>query len=252
MDHVRQIAEGLAEDWWARAPYRALDLASVDEAYAVQRALQPLLAERRGAVAGRKIALSSRAMQEMVGIDQPIAGAFFAQDLHSSPAQVDLSTFRHMGVEAELAFQLSVDVTSAAPLNDLPSLIADVRPAFELVEDKDAEYAKLDALSLIADNAWCGGVVLGDPIAGWRDLDLANLPGVLSQTGQPDEATNTGAADPIGSLEWLIAHATGQGHTLRAGEWLITGSAVRTRFPEPGDELTYEVTGHSRVSLSLT
>ena len=94
--------------------------------------------------------------------------------------------------------------------------------------------------------------MLGAAIAGWQATDLSDLAGVLRQTGQPDEATNTGAADPIGSLKWLIAHVTGQGDTIRAGEWLITGSAVRTRFPEPGEELTYEVTGHSRVSLSLT
>ncbi|MEM1300804.1 MAG: fumarylacetoacetate hydrolase family protein [Pseudomonadota bacterium] len=251
-DQIARIAEGLAADWWDRAPYRAVEFGDMEEAYAVQRALHPLLAERRGPIAGRKIALSSKAMQEMVNISQPVAGAFFANDLLNSPADVELATFRHMGVEAELAFRLSQHVTVSTELEDLTPLISEVRPAFELVEDKDVDYAAIDALTLVADNAWCGAVVLGTPIKDWQALDLADLAGTLSQTGQPDEATNTGAANPVGSLRWLINHVLVQGQTLAAGEVLITGSAVRTRFPAKGETLIYDITGHASVSLTLT
>ncbi|MFK7944812.1 MAG: 2-keto-4-pentenoate hydratase [Paracoccaceae bacterium] len=252
MSRFEGIAERLAADWWARAPYRSCDIANMDEAYAVQRALHPLLAERRGPIAGRKIALSSKAMQDMVGIGAPIAGAFFAQDVLESPAQVELSNFRHMGIEAELAFRLAQDVGPNTRLASLADLVAEVSPAFELIEDKGADYSTLDALTLVADNAWCGGVVLGAPIPNWQALDLGNLSGVLRQSGQPDEPTNSGAADPWTSLGWLISHVTAQGQTIRAGEVLITGSAVRTRFPVRGEILTYDITGHASVSLTLT
>ena len=252
MDRITELAKGLAADWWDRTAYRQLDLADMAEAYTVQQALQPLLATRRGPIAGRKIALSSKAMQQMVGIDQPIAGAFFGGDIIQSPAEVSLSSFRHMGIEAELAFTLARSFAPGDPLDDLPALIAKVQPAFELVEDKDADYATLDALSLVADNAWCGGVVLGTPIAGWQNLDLANLSGRFDQTGHPTEITNTGAADPWTSLEWLLRHVTGQGDTLDAGEVLITGSAVRTRFPGAGESLSYALDVGADVSISLT
>lgn len=255
MDRITGIAQGLAADWWDRASYRTLSgneaPADMAEAYAIQRALRPLLAARRGSVAGRKIALSSQAMQQMVGIGSPIAGNFFAGDLLRSPAKVDLSTFRHLGLEAELAFRLKRDVAPGQPLDDLPALIAEVCPAFELIEDKGADYAALDVLTLVADNAWCGAVVLGAPIADWQELDLSDLGGVLGQTGQADEITNTGAADPWGSLGWLLAHVTGQGETLCAGEFLITGSVVRTRFPARGQTLRYQITGQDAVELSL-
>ena len=96
MDQPSAIAEKLANDWWApRAAYEKLsgDLApaGVADAYAAQGALQAKLADRRGPIAGRKIALSSKAMQQMVGIDQPVAGAFFAHDVHTSPATIALS-----------------------------------------------------------------------------------------------------------------------------------------------------------------
>lgn len=177
---IAAIAEGLARDWWARTPYRTLAgdeaLSGLDEAYAVQAALQPLLAERRGPLAGRKIALSSKAMQEMVGVPHPVAGAFFAGDIRRSPATVAASEFRRLGVEFELAVVVARDV-APGEVHDAASvraLVAAVHPAFELVEDRGLDYAELDILTLVADNAWCGGVVLGEaiPLSGRDPGDL--------------------------------------------------------------------------------
>jgi hypothetical protein len=172
-DKVARIADKVAADWGARAAYTTLQgewrPADLREAYAVQGAVQERLAGRHGAVAGRKIALSSKAMQEMVGIAHPLAGAFFAGDVRWSPAEVDVSGFRHLGVEFELAFELGADVAPGAGPFDGRSVrrvIAGVRPAFELVDDLGADYAAIDAFSLVAANAWCGGVVLGEAIPG--------------------------------------------------------------------------------------
>ena len=258
MNRIDEIATGLAQDWWVRTAYRTLtgDEAPADmaEAYAIQAALQPMLAERRGPIAGRKIALSSKAMQQMVGIDQPVAGAFFRNDILNSPAEVDLATFRHMGLECELAFVLGRDLPPGADLDKEKVLdaVAEVRPAFELIEDKDADYSAIDALTLVADNAWCGAVVLGGPLAGWRNLDLANLPAELHQDGEPPEPTNTGAADPISSLLWVLRHFHGLGQTVQAGETIITGSVVRTRFPALGDRFVYRISDLAEVELSIS
>ncbi|MCP5084009.1 MAG: hypothetical protein GY948_20160 [Alphaproteobacteria bacterium] len=251
MDKITAIAEKLSNDWWApRAAYEKLsgDLAptGVEEAYAAQTAVQAKLSEKRGRFAGRKIALSSKAMQQMVGIDQPVAGAFFANDVRTSPAAIQLSNFRHMGLECELAIELNRDVSpseTAFTAETASALIANVKPAFELIEDKDADYGDLDVRTLIADNAWCGGVVLGAEIAGWRDLDLGNIASEVHQTGVEPEAANTGAADPLGSLAWVLNHFAGRGVTLRKGEHIITGSAVRTRFPAAGDKISYAAAG---------
>ena len=251
MDKISAIAEKLSNDWWApRAAYEKLsgELApsGIDEAYAAQTAVQAKLSERRGAFAGRKIALSSKAMQEMVGIDQPVAGAFFANDVHRSPATIRLSDFRHLGLECELAMELNRDIApggAAFTATSAAEVIAAVRPAFELIEDKDADYSDLDVLTLMADNAWCGGVVLGSEIAGWREIDLSNTAAEVRQTGVDAEAANTGAADPLGSLAWVLNHFAGRGVTLHKGEHIITGSAVRTRFPAAGDKVSYTAAG---------
>ena len=222
-------------------------------AYAIQAALQPLLAERRGPIAGRKIALSSQAMQQMVGIDQPVAGAFFRDDIHPSPAEVDLSGFRHMGLECEMAFRLVRDIAPGTnhTAETVTDVIDEIRPAFELIEDKDADYAAIDALTLIADNAWCGGVVLGAPLENWRDRDLNTLDAVLYQDGEPPETTATGASDPLGSLAWVLNHFGARGATVGAGEWVISGSVLRTRFPASGDHFRFEIAGQASVELSI-
>lgn len=250
MNQTQDIAAKLFADWTSRAPYQALSgefaVASEEDAYRVQLALQNMHATNRGAITGRKIALSSKAMQQMVGHDRPIAGAFFAGDVKLSPATVRATDFIHLGIEFELAIELNSDIAPQALAHTAQSAyehVAAVRPAFELIKDRNADYATLDPLTLIADNAWCGGVVLGEPLADWQQLDPADIPSIVSQTGEPDEHANTGAADPLGSLAWVLNHFSERGITLAKGEHIITGSAVRTRFPAPGDRLTYQVAG---------
>ncbi|MGI9354438.1 MAG: 2-keto-4-pentenoate hydratase [Rhizobiaceae bacterium] len=250
MNQTLKTAHRLFDNWNTGAPYEtmagAFAMASVDEAYAVQAALQQLHTTKRGAIAGRKIALSSKTMQQMIGLDEPIAGAFFGSDVHHTPATIRLDDFVRLGIEFELALELKANIaprqTEYTHLS-ARELVAGVRPAFELIEDRNADYSRLDAHTLIADNAWCGGVVLGEPVADWQQLDLGNIASRVVQPGQPDEATNTGAADPLGSLAWVLNHFSARGIALSKGEHIITGSAVRTRFPVSGDRLAYDVAG---------
>ena len=259
MNRTEKIAHKLLENWQAKTPYETLsgDLApqSLADAYKAQGALQLLHIPHRGAVAGRKIALSSKVMQQMVGLDQPIAGAIFAGDVLNSSAKVAARVARgdfiRLGLEFELAIELNADIApriaeaAAHTRQSVANYIAAVRPAFELIEDRAADYQNLDAHTLIADNAWCGGVVLGNVIDGWRDMDLADIASRVVQSGEADEHANTGAADPLGSLAWVLNHFGERGIALSKGEQIITGSAVRTRFPSPGDSFAYHVAGAS-------
>src|SRR2546428_5961082 len=101
-----------------RAPYRPLDAtvraAPLADAYRIQDALHRLMAEAgSGEIAGWKIALTSKAMQEMTGVDQPAAGAIFSTVVHASPARVDLATYHHLGVEFEVAVRVADDLPSS-------------------------------------------------------------------------------------------------------------------------------------------
>lgn len=258
MDRAERIAAKLAADWESRAHYETLsgDLAPADlaEAYRAQALLQDRHVQRRGAIAGRKIALTSKAMQEMVGLSQPVTAAFFERDVRRSPARITVSEFNRLGLEFELAFELARDVLPQQPLHDADSvreLIAGVRPAFELIEDRGADYAALDAFTMVADNAWCGGVVLGEPIPDWQGRDLDALPGTIIQAGHEPERTVTGAASPLASFAWVLNDASAAGRTVRRGEHVITGSAARTRFPQAGEVVRYEIDGLAAVEATI-
>ena len=250
-DQALRIAEKLAADWQNKAAYENLsgDLlpADIGAAYRAQSAFQRLISGTRGEIVGRKIALSSKPLQEMCGIDRPIAGSIFASTFFRSPAKVSLDLFRHVGVEFELAFELGQDLPPGGTYDaaTVTELIAGVRPAFELIEDKGADYADLDVLTLIADNAWNGGVVLGSPFENWQDLNFNDLEFTVEQNGMEPEQGNTGAAKPYETLAWVLDHFSAQGTALRKGEHIITGSAIRTRFPTAGDKMVYSIAGAS-------
>src|SRR5437867_13254205 len=125
----------------AREHYRPLDAsvraAPLDDAYRIQDALHRLMAEAgRGEIAGWKIALTSKAMQQMTGVDQPAAGAIFSTAVLASPARVDLAAYPHLGVAFEVAVRLGEDLPSSGRPGTRASLgppVAARLPPVELV-----------------------------------------------------------------------------------------------------------------------
>jgi 2-keto-4-pentenoate hydratase len=138
--------------------------ASVGEAYAAQAALARLFEPSEGRVAGLKIATTTPVMQQLMGIDHPCAGLIFARRVRTSPARIRLSDYVNVRIESELAVRLERPLPkSSAPFTPatVASAVGQVMPAFELIEDRNADYKRANALSLIADNCWNAGVVLG-------------------------------------------------------------------------------------------
>src|SRR5262245_53930490 len=102
----------------ARTRYVPLDATlrrgSLDDAYRVQDALHRVMAKAgRGEIAGWKIALTSKAMQQMTGVDQPAAGAIFASVVHPSPYRLSVAAYHHLGVEFEVAVRLGADLPAS-------------------------------------------------------------------------------------------------------------------------------------------
>src|SRR5256885_9621782 len=161
----------------------------------------------RGEIAGWKIALTSKAMQQMRGVDQPAAGAIFSKVVHASPARVDLAAYHHLGVEFEVAVRLGDDLpASGGPWTraSVAGRVAACLPAFELVEDGDADYKTLDAFTLVAQNTWNGGVVLGAPITEWRGRYPESAVTRCSGDDQPRGPGQNGGArgPPLHGVAW--------------------------------------------------
>jgi 2-keto-4-pentenoate hydratase len=232
--------------------------ATMAEAYDVQDEVHRLFrAAGWGEPAGHKIALTSKPIQELCGVDQPAGGAIFARTVHPSPATVRLADFMHLGLEFELGVRLGADLpaTGAPYTRDaVAERVAACMPAFELIEDRGADYGDLDAVSILTDKCWCGGVVLGPEVADWLRLDLTRAPVELVWNGEAIDQGVTGAAmgHPFEGLAWLANLLAGRGRGMKAGEIVITGSALRTRFPEAGDEVTYRIAGLGEATVRVT
>lgn len=231
---------------------------NLDEAYAVQEEFQQLLVEAAGSIAGYKIALTTPVMQQMVGFNEPVAGAILAKTIHHSPTSVRLVDYVHLGVECEIAVQLRADLPAVgAPYSrdSVADAVGAVMAAFELVDDRHADYTQLapQVLTLLADNAWNAGIVLGQPVAAWRALDLAAAQGTMRING---EVVGQGygrdvLGHPLEALTWLVNAFAKRGKSLPQGTTVMTGSVVATKFVNAGDTVQFSVDGLGEISLSV-
>jgi 2-keto-4-pentenoate hydratase len=237
------------EPAWRSAP--------LEDAYRIQDALHRLMSQTgRGHVAGWKIALTSRAMQQMTGVDQPAAGALFSTVVHPSPARLDLGAYHHLGLEFEVAVRLAQDLPeSGGPWAraSVADRVLACLPAFELVEDGFADYTTLDAFTLVAQNTWNGGVVLGPAVTGWRSVDLEGAATRCWINGEPAGQGRTGDAlgHPFEAVAWLANLLNGRGRMLERGMIVMTGSSITTRFPNPGDRVRFAIDGLGEASVEI-
>jgi 2-keto-4-pentenoate hydratase len=222
-----------------------------EEAYAAQEALIKLWEPRLGKVAGLKIAVTTKVMQELMGINHPCGGTIFASRVHASPARITKADFVNVRIECELAVRVARDLPKgSAPYTreSARAAVAEVMAAFELIEDRNAEYKACKALSLIADNAWNGGIVLGPGKAPPSGSDLNGIVGRLKRNGREELTGKTD--DPMGALAWVANLAADRGRPLKAGMVVITGSVVPTIDIGIGERLDFALDGVGEVSMS--
>lgn len=231
--------------------YGARDIAG---AYAIQAAYNRLQERKLGRRAGYKIGLTSRRMQEMCGVDHPNSGVVFEKRIHASGARLPVSGLVRIGIEFECCARLGRSLgprSSDYSLDEVSAAVDAVAPAFEVIDDRNSAYP-LDLLSLIADNSWNEGNVLGKFVTTWPDL--AGTRSILECNGQViDEGRGSDVlGHPFEPLRWLVNNLSRQGETLKAGDIVLTGSWVTTRFPKAGEHYRYTIEGVGSVELTLT
>lgn len=235
----------------------ALRPRDLDEAYRVQEELLDLCGKAGdGPLVGWKIALTTPQMREMVGVNQPCAGAILARRARLSPAKVRRADYVKLGVETEIALRLHRPLPPEGAPHDrdkVAAAVGAVMAATETVDDQDVEYKTFDAALLIACNSFNMGCVLGPPVEDWRALDLAALAGRMAINGET-VGQGMGAdamGHPLDALTWLVNHLAERGIGLVAGQFVLTGSMVTTRWLEAGDEMVSSVDklGEARLTV---
>lgn len=237
----------------------ARGIRTMPDAYRVQDRFNALQSASRAASrAGYKIGLTSTAMQAMCGIDTPVAGVVFADRVHASGAVLKPSAYGRFGIEFEIAVRLGRDLApsdlSGQPvtLAEVVAAIDGVAPAIEIVDDRACDYKTLDMLSLVADNAWNAGIVVGTFQSSWPDL--ASVEGSVTTEDGSVLDTGRGAdvlGNPLLSVVWLAEHLAASGGSLRSGDIVMTGSMVTTKFPNTSGRFRFEVSGLGWVEVQV-
>ena len=256
-DRHRRAATLLRDQRLRRIPIESLpaDCRPRDEleGYAVQEALHGLLAGAGlGPVAGHKIGCTTPIMQAYLGIRNPCAGGVLAATVHDGEARVRHADYVRVGAECEIAVRLGADLGPAGAPFDRARVAPAVEAclaAMEIVDDRYRDYRGLDVPTLIADDFFNAGCVLGSPVTRWRDLDLRALTGVTRLNGA-EMGRGEGKAvmgHPFEALAWLANLRARLGLGLRAGEFVLLGSVVEVRWVKPGDAVAVAIEGLGEV-----
>lgn len=237
------------------------DLAPRDEAEG--NALQFAYARLVGAVppAGFKIGATTRRMQEYLGLSRPAVGFMAAAGLHASPAALPFAGFRGVGVECEIGVRLAFDIPHGNHgVDAVGAAVGEVFAAIEIVENRygpppAGDLKAVGTATLIADQVYHAGAVLGAPAAGWRRLDLAAIAGRITVDGR-ERGAGHGAdllGHPLQALAWLAgSNAAGVFGGLRAGQVMMLGSVTPPIWLDGPCEVQVTFDGLGTVTVNLT
>ncbi len=246
-DDCARVALALHEAERSRLQIRAPSLdhpgLTLDDAYAIQSAGIELKLAQGRRIVGRKIGLTSRAMQRSSQISEPDYGVLLDDMVFDEGGDIPFQRFIQPMVEVELAFHLAHDLAGPdVTLFDVLSAVDYVVPAIEII---DARCHRIDpesgrprlVMDTISDNAASAGVVTGGRTARPLDVDLRWVSALLSRNGVIEE---TGVAagvlnHPANGIVWLVRKLANHGVGLEAGQLILAGSFTRPVAVRPGD-----------------
>lgn len=246
-DLIQRLANSLEEAERSRKPIGIFSHAhpdiTIEDAYAIQREWMRIKCANGRKVVGHKIGLTSKAMQDAVGIDEPDYGVLLDDMVEHDGASIDMSRFRQPRLEVELAFILDKPLSGpGCTLLDVLDATRYVVPALEIL---DARLHRVDpvtkagrkVMDTIADNAANAAIVLGARPFRVHDFDLRWISALLFSNGRIGE---TGVAagvlgHPALGVAWLANRLAPYGESLAAGEIVLAGSFTRPIDVAAGD-----------------
>jgi 2-keto-4-pentenoate hydratase len=231
----------------------ASDSDTLAAAYAVQQLNSGRKVAQGARIVGRKIGLTSLAVQRQLGVDSPDFGALFDDMALCDGEEIARARVIQPKVEAEIALVLEKDLTNAKhTVRDLLSAIAFALPAIEVVDSRIAAW-DIRLLDTVADNASSGLFVLGTRPVALSQLDLVGCGMVMERRGEP-VSTGGGAAclgNPLNAALWLANTLARLGTPLRAGDIVLTGALGPMVVAKPGDVFSARIEGLGEVRAAF-
>lgn len=259
-DDVNRVEQAATRLWDAAssrkpcAPVRDLiGLDDIPSAYAVQ-AINAARRVKGGArPVGRKIGMTSAAVQKQLGYFQPNYGTLFADREAADGEQIQPGRFLQPRAEAEIAFVLGKTLNgNAVSVDDVMNAVEYSVCAIEIIDSRIAGW-DIRTTDSIADNASCGMYVLGTRSCRIDDVDLA-LCGMVSRLNGQICSTGVGGASlgsPLLALLWLARTVAAVGQPLKEGDVVLSGALGPIVELSPGDFFETEIDGFGSVRVEL-
>jgi 2-keto-4-pentenoate hydratase len=205
-------------------------------------------------VYGHKVGLSSKAMQEMMGVDEPDYGHLLSDMVYTEDTPIPTQSFLIPRVEVEVGFVLGDDLPGeGCTVEDVLRCTDFIAPAIELIDSRIADW-KIGLTDTIADNASSCGVILGKERVRPADLDVAAIDATLTINGAKVAEGTSGAVlgDPTIAVAWLANKVASFGVRLQKGHVVLPGSCTRAYDVKPGDQVVAAFAGLGTVNLSFS
>ncbi len=221
------------------------------QAYTVQRTNLARRISQGAVLRGRKIGLTSAAMQELLGVDEPDFGYVIDSMVLADGVAVPVTAFCAPRVEPEVVFRMRDPLRGpGVTVADVMAATEAVAPALEIVDSRIVDW-RITLADTIADNASSGAVVLGD----WVPLHQApSLPDTTATLFVNDLTVATGAGtavmgDPAAAVAWLANALAKYDTTIEAGEFVMSGSYTTASFVVAGNRAAATVSGIGSVGV---
>ncbi|MFT4235373.1 MAG: fumarylacetoacetate hydrolase family protein [Microbacterium sp.] len=228
-------SHGMIERITARYPE-----ATIDDSYAIQGIWRDSQLATGRRLVGRKIGLTSRAMQQATGITEPDYGVMFDDTVFASGVEIPFDQYSNVRIEVELAFVLNAPLEGPdCTLEDVLAATDYVVPALEVL-NSHIQLEGRTIVDTISDNAAYGGMVLGDVR---KRPDEVDLPWIAALLKCNDTIEETGVAagvlgHPAIGVAWLANKLHQHGDRLESGEIILAGSFTRPMWVSKGDVVT--------------
>lgn len=226
---------------------------TIEDAYHIQ---QRMLARRLDAgerIVGKKIGVTSKAVQNMLGVFQPDFGYLLDGMIYNEGEAIPMESLIQPKAEGEIAFVLKKDLLGPGVSNaDVLAATEGVMACFEIVDSRIRDW-KIKIQDTVADNASCGVFVLGDALVDPRKVDLNTCGMVLEKNGDI-VGTGAGAAalgSPVNAVAWLANTLGRLGIPLKAGEVILSGSLAALIPVQAGDSLRVTIGGIGGCSVKF-
>jgi 2-keto-4-pentenoate hydratase len=229
------------------------DIAGIEAAYAVAEINVRAGLDSGRRIAGKKVGLTSRSVQQQLGVDQPDFGMLFTDMEFLSGQELPSSSLIQPKVEAEIAFVVGHPLDIPAPTwSEFLASLAYALPAIEVVDSVIKDW-KITLVDTVADNASSGLYVLGDQPVGIGALSMAGVGMQMDKNGET-VSIGGGAAclgHPLRAAYWLAKTMAERGQGLRAGEVILSGALGPMVSVAKGDLIQVRIGGLGDVSCRM-